>query len=465
MEEAASPAGARGRPAWGSLATILGLLALLLLAGYGLGSSGLIHISGIGGTEWGSWQFLFALSLFFLAASACAIFPGSRGGLILGASIVQLLVLLGPIKSVAAVAVYSGFYLLVLLDASWWLKAPLLGALLLSPPLMAILRPGTRLLGVIIAALYTGNFLLRSILYAYEATLKSSPARLGGYRGFLLYLLAPPLSAFKAEPVGFVALHEGLRREVDLPLMRNGLKQIALGFLYLVLFGYGSASGLLPRRLMVAQAADQLNALTVLAACHLQFLGLFLTVAGHVHVAIGMMRVLGWDIAPGFGRPYESRNVLQLWQRWNTYYRDFLLALAYYPTVIALKRRPYLAVVVAGALTFLVSGLTHSLYNAMSTPSRISLLGFLEMNGVFLAQGSLVVIWMVKGAVKRRPRAAASAAGGPTERAGPRLFHFVSIVFTITVTGLILLMFSPRNGPYEPSAFHILRAFLRPPWR
>lgn len=447
------------------LTFLLGPLAMLLAAACALGASGLLRLTGPGGTDWGDRVFTFTLIFFFLLAAASALYPRARFRVILAASLLQVLVLLGPVKFLGALGIYTAFYFLVRLEASWWLKAPALGGLIVSPCAVMMIRPGSRLIGVALAALFTGNFILRSLLYAYEATMKSDHLKRAGYAGFLLYLLAAPLSAVWTPPIGFLVLHKGLRPDLDPSLFRKGTGQMALGFIYLLARGIGSQGGLFPTQPMLVAAMDELNALTVIAACHLELLSLFLNVAGQVHVAVGMMRVLGFDIPPGMDRPYQSRNFLDFWKRWNTYYRDFLLTLAYYPVVMALKKRPFLAITLAGSCTFLLSGFTHALINSMRDPATWSWRGFLAMHKVFLAQGFLVILWMHMALSKRRSPLAATAAGETPRGTWDKVSMAVSVALTLTVTGLNLLLFSPRFGFPDPAAFGTLRAIFRPPWR
>jgi len=444
----------------------LALLALLLGTACGLAYAGMIDVVGNGGTERGFGGFAFALTLFLVTAAASSVRPRDRFNLLLGASLLQVLVLLGPLKGAGALAIYAAFYLVASWRGTWWLKAPALVLLVGSPFILSIARPGSRLVGLTVAAMFTGNFILRSALYLYESTTRAEPRSGAGFKRFLLHLLALPMCAIKVEPVGFLVLQRGFREEFSPSLFKAGTRQMALGFLYLTIQGYAFRSGLIPTQAALADAADELNALTALAGCHLQLLNLFLVVAGHIHIAMGMMRVLGFDIPQGSDRPYEARNVLDLWKRWNTYYRDYLLTLVYYPVVIALKKKPYIAIATAGLLTFLFSGFSHALANTIPNPSGVTPLGFLRMHQVFLAQGCFVIVWMLLTASKRKDRASRGAAGAkaPARLFGAKIFVAVSVAVTLTVMAVNIILFSPRIGFPDPAASRIMAALLRPPW-
>jgi len=176
--------------------------------------------------------------------------------------------------------------------------------------------------------------------------------------------------------------------------------------------------------------------------------------------------VLGFDIPAGTDRPYLSRNILDFWRRWNTYYRDYLMTLAYYPVAVALKRHPSFAVVAAGLATFLLNGFTHALRYFVGNGDLLSLKGVLVTHIPPLAQGILVTIWMVRERRTGRGRphgkgGRAAGAGGPWS--GVRVA--VSVAATLTIMCLILMLFARPFGWPHPASFGIMDAYLRlPAW-
>jgi hypothetical protein len=456
----------------GRLAALLVLLAILCGAAYGLHARRWLYVIGGVGTLAG-WRFGFVLALFVLTAAATAALPRARFGLLTAASLLQLFVLNldAPLKPLGALVLWTGFYLVVHLEVSWWLKGPAIATLHAAPLVLTALDPGSALLGILLATHFTSNFALRSALYAYEAARKRELLRGAGFPGFLLYLIAAPIGAVKLAPIGFAVLHRGLRAEADLGLMSRGVSQTALGFLYLTLRHMAVRTGCLPIYDDVVAGADLLDAATAFAACHLLLLGMFLDVAGHVHVAVGMMRVLGFDIPSGTEAPYLSRNILDFWRRWNTYYRDYLLTLAYYPAAWALKRRPLLAVAAGGAATFVLSGLAHAVQSAVRRPDRATLQGFAEGHVWALVYGLVVVGWMLQERLRAgagRAAARPAAAGGappPSARPWQGIRRAAAAAGTLSVASvLLLLLYPPIRGFPVSTALSIMAAFLRPPW-
>jgi hypothetical protein len=212
------------------------------------------------------------------------------------------------------------------------------------------------------------------------------------------------------------------------------------------------------------QAASDLHTLGALAACHVLLIRLFLDVTGHIHVAVGMLRVVGFDIPVGSERPYQSRNVLDFWRRWNTYYRDYVMALAFYPLAVTLKRRPYLAVAAAGAATFLLSGFAHAAQYALRRPEQSSFESFVEGQVWAAIFGSLVVVWMLREAAqgrRRRDHAAGPAEAAPWTGLRGAMAAFVTLSL---VSVILLLLHPPLAGQPLATSMSLLAAFLRPPW-
>jgi hypothetical protein len=440
----------------------LGLLALLLIAVYPLHTLDYVFvISGTGVLV--GWRFVFVLAFFYLTAVLSSLLPRHRRPILLAAALIQLFVLYTPLKAAGSLIIWIAFYFLVHLDVSWRLKSIAMAGLYAAPFVLLRVDPESGLIGILAVMFFSTNFVLRSAMYAYEATTKGDELRRAGLPGYLLYLIAPPLAAVKLAPIGFLVLHRGLRTEASPRLMFRGIGEIGLGVAYLAAREYGHRKGILPNYLAVAGSTDQLNALTALAASHLLLLRLFLLLAGHIHIAVGMMRVLGFDIPPGTRAPHLSRNVLDFWRRWNVYYRDYVMTLGYYPVVVALKRHPYWAVAAGGLVTFLLSGFAHTVQVIVRRPGSVSFERLLELNVWPVAYGALVVAWMLLESVRgrrKRPRfGVQKKAPLSLWRAG---WNILSIAVTLTVISLVLLLLlAPIHNHSLSTALDIYAALFR----
>jgi D-alanyl-lipoteichoic acid acyltransferase DltB (MBOAT superfamily) len=439
----------------GALAAVLGVALLLNSARY------FYVTGGTGGIR--SSLLRWSFGLFFAAAVVATFAPAARFASLLVASLAQLLVLHGARDAIGALILWTAFYLVVQSRWSWWIKAPALGAFFAAPFLVSSFRPDSSLAGTLIVALFASNFALRSALYVYEATLRRDSLRGAGYPGFILGLTALPLGTIKIPPVGFALLHRNLRADSNPALLQRGVLQVALGVAYLTARQAMARHGYLPEYETLVRNAGELDAVGAFAACHLLLLRLFLDLAGHIHLAVGMMRVLGFDIPAGSDKPYLSRNILDFWRRWNTYYRDYLLTLAYYPIAMKLKRRPYLAVAVGGASAFLLSGVAHAAQIFLRYPERLSVRRFLEAQVWAVLYGALIVVWMLLEARKARSRMRAPRGEAPTGRL-TRIWIACCVAFTLSSVSVILLLLVPglHHLPLSTS-IGILRAFLKFP--
>lgn len=456
------PADDRGTAAKASLPAVLGLLALVLLAACALRISRLMVVeASLGGMQ--GRRLIFVLTLYFSAVTLGSVYPAARLRMLLAFSVLQLLVLHGPVAGAAALAIWTSFYYMVHARISWWLKIPFIVALYAAAFVAGRSYPGSTALDALTVTFFSSNFALRSALYAYEAAFKKEQLGEAGWAGFLTHLTLLPIGAFRLAPIGFAVLQRGYRGDVDLSRMRRGVGEIALGFTYLAARGLAQRSGILPSFLVISRNAGELDALTALAGCHILLLNLFLEVAGQIHIVVGMLRTLGFDIAPGSESPYMARNVLEFWRRWNTYWRDYLMVLAYYPVATPLRRRPYLAVAVAGACTFAFGGFTHAFRYFLDNPREVTPVKFAQAHMAALVFGFFVTIWMLLEAFKRRRPGGGRPRAAPT--AGARARHFLSAAFTLTLVAVILALFARPFGIPNPAAYKLLQAFLRlPSW-
>jgi len=438
------------------------ILALLLACAYALHTRGYFYAVGGVGTHVG-WRFAFTLTLFFVTAAVGAVLPRWRLPVVFVSSLLHLFVMHLPLRATVALAIWIVFYMLVQLRLSWWLKGIPVLALYAAPLLLIELDPTSALNSALVVCFCVSNFALRSVLYAYEATKKRELLEGTGLVGYLLCLVASPLTLVNFAPIGFLVLLRGLKKEHDHSMLWRGVKEIALGIAFLTAFQIGSKINALPDYMEVAATADELHVVTAFVACHLLLLKFFLKVAGDIHLAVGMLRVLGFDIASGTERPYLARNVLEFWRRWNTYYRDYLLTLGYYPVAAALKRRPILAAAAGGAAAFVLSGFAHVVQFVARHPRELTLQRFLEGHVWAIVFGAFVIAWMLREVTRPRPVGASATI---RKEAGPLTWfrQAGAIVATLSVVSLILLLYYPPLLNLQLSTcVGVLKAFLRFP--
>lgn len=81
--------------------------------------------------------------------------------------------------------------------------------------------------------------------------------------------------------------------------------------------------------------------------------------SGYTDMALGLARILGYDLQRNFNQPFSARSIVEFWRRWHmslsTWFNDYF----YTPLVIKMRNLGKWSVVFASMLTFLVLGLWH----------------------------------------------------------------------------------------------------------
>lgn len=162
------------------------------------------------------------------------------------------------------------------------------------------------------------------------------------------YLIVPYMLAIPRLD-RFVA---GLERH-DVAVERSGLRLLALG-LALSLVEVGLARLYDPVALGVAAWERGDHALAVVHAALRYPPIAILRGCAIAAILIGLVRVLGFDLALPFERPWQARSILAWWQRWNLHFRDLLVDVFYLPVVMRHRRRPERAIVLGCLGVFLL---------------------------------------------------------------------------------------------------------------
>jgi D-alanyl-lipoteichoic acid acyltransferase DltB (MBOAT superfamily) len=117
---------------------------------------------------------------------------------------------------------------------------------------------------------------------------------------------------------------------------------------------------------------EQFNGLTLLAGAFYFAFQIYGDFAGYSNIAIGVARLLGFDLMRNFNYPYFSRDIAEFWRRWHislsTWFRDYLyIPLGGSRGTVTLKiRNVFIIFIVSGFWhgadwTFLAWGAVHAL--------------------------------------------------------------------------------------------------------
>lgn len=90
---------------------------------------------------------------------------------------------------------------------------------------------------------------------------------------------------------------------------------------------------------------------------------LYCDFSGYADIAIGAARVMGFQLAENFNRPYSAQSIPEFWRRWHITLSNWLRDYIFYPIHRAIIKRQssssLLAIVVPPMVTMLISGLWH----------------------------------------------------------------------------------------------------------
>jgi alginate O-acetyltransferase complex protein AlgI len=144
-------------------------------------------------------------------------------------------------------------------------------------------------------------------------------------------------------------------RKFDYPAAVVGLRLILWGIFKKVAI----ADVLAPYVDFVYGGEAQVGGIDVLLATVMFAVQLYCDFSGYTDVARGCARLLGFELAPNFDRPYFAKSLQDFWARWHislsSWFQDYL----FMGLAIQFRRLRLLGVGLAVFLTFLISGLWH----------------------------------------------------------------------------------------------------------
>jgi alginate O-acetyltransferase complex protein AlgI len=106
---------------------------------------------------------------------------------------------------------------------------------------------------------------------------------------------------------------------------------------------------------------DANHGLTVLCGAYLFTIQLYFDFSGYTDMALGIGRMLGYDLKENFNLPFRSLSVSEFWRRWHISLISWFSNYIYYPIVYRLRDHKKLAALAGIVATFLVSGIWHGI--------------------------------------------------------------------------------------------------------
>ncbi len=284
-----------------------------------------------------------------------------RPGWLVGASLAFLAATMKPEVVVFAVGFTVLFHQLVFSEllpraARTWAGAALLAGVFLPAAFSGVLLDfdrGSLAKADKVLAFFLVILFKKSCYAVYEARhgLTLSAAQAG------VYFLSLPFLLGKGIVVSPSALFDSERGAPFGQALVSGLKTIGLAALHLA--GFVALVLAPPHLVAKGRLADGVGDLTwfaVYAALAINYVAIYLFRYGWEQLAVGGCRLLGYEVADNYGNPLAARDYADFWRRWNIHFREMIVRIFYYPTVLALSRRwrqhKKLAVVAACVVTF-----------------------------------------------------------------------------------------------------------------
>ena len=256
--------------------------------------------------------------------------------------------------------------------------------------------------GKILGAIGISFYMLKSIgylvdVYRGDEKAEHNPLMLALFVSFFPQVISGPI-----ERAGNMLPQFAYPVTVDFDRMRDGFLQILWGyFLKLVI-----ADRLAIYVGSVYNAPENCPGTIVAIATVLYSFEIYCDFAGYSSIAIGVAKILGIDVMKNFDSPYMAKSVAEFWRRWHISLSTWLKDYVYIPLGGNRKGtfRKYLNIIIVfivsgiwhgSALTFLVWGLLHALYQVfgyITMPVRDKIVELLKIDREGLSHRTIKTI-------------------------------------------------------------------------
>jgi len=188
-------------------------------------------------------------------------------------------------------------------------------------------------------------------IYRGSSKAEKNFVRFALFISFFPRIIAGPIARYK-DTIGQIT-----GRKITLEKFSNGIERFVIG---------------LGKKVLIADAfaviADQVFALP---AGELTFysawigiisytLQIYLDFSGYSDMAIGIGKMLGFDIPENFNFPYLARSVQEFWQRWHITLSSWLRDYIFTPLAIRFRNKGKTGIVLSALITFTICGLWHN---------------------------------------------------------------------------------------------------------
>ncbi len=103
----------------------------------------------------------------------------------------------------------------------------------------------------------------------------------------------------------------------------------------------------------------ELNTITLLFGAIVYSFQMYADFCGYSDMAIGIARILGFDVTPNFNYPFMAENIADFWRRWHMSLTSWLTEYVFTPLSIAFRDYDKLGLIISIIINFVICGIWH----------------------------------------------------------------------------------------------------------
>lgn len=195
-------------------------------------------------------------------------------------------------------------------------------------------------------------FIYRLFIYLYERSIQKNSA--SWVTDISYFFLLPNMAVFLFPAVDYKLFLQKYYDDNDLLIYKKGVQWIIVGIFHLLVYRILYYYYLIP-----LNQTDDLFSFIIHAASNY---ALVIRLSGIFHMVVGMLCLFGFNLPRTFNNYFLAAGFSDLWRRLNTYFRDFMVKVFYYPLFFRLRHwGTVTGMIVTILLLYNISWLLHSL--------------------------------------------------------------------------------------------------------
>ena len=215
-------------------------------------------------------------------------------------------------------------------------------------------------------------------------------------------------------------------KNINYENLNSGIQRIAVGFFKKLVLADRLASCVSA----VYDSSNNHSGITTILATYLFTFQLYFDFSGYTDIALGISKILGFELTENFKQPLKAKSISEFWRRWHISLSQFFFNYIYYPCVYFFRKWKKIAIVISIVATFLISAMWHGI-------------GF-----TFLIWGSIHSIYLIFELFTKKLRMNIS------KKTPSVIYNTASVIITFNLICFAKIFF--RSGTME-NAFRILK--------